>query len=261
MSVSTFGSASATASKQLRSFGAVALANNTRFGLKTNPAIQSEIARVSPNPSASKLLSERQRSFKGQSENIIGDGSNANDYLAQAIQKRDEMVRVQQQEQALAGAVQASQTQQQQFGGGGQSGGGVQLSTGGYNGPMGPNVKTSNVRQGIISTAKKYLGTPYVWGGKTPKGFDCSGLTSYVYRQYGIKLPAWSNHQTKTGVRSNISNARPGDLVGWNRGGHVGIYIGNGMLLHSPRPGRSVEIRPLRANEGAYAVRLSLPGD
>lgn len=260
MSVSTFASAPATASKNFRNFGAVALANNTRFGLKTNPAIQSEIAKVSPNPSASKLLSERQRGFQDKSEGIVGDGANANTYLAQAIQKRDEMVRVQQQEQALASAAQASQTQQQLYGGG-QSGG-VQANTGGgYSGPMGPNVKTTNVRQGIISTAKKYLGTPYVWGGKTPKGFDCSGLTSYVYRQYGIKLPAWSNHQTKVGVRSAISNARPGDLVGWNRGGHVGIYIGNGMLLHSPRPGRSVEIRPLRANEGAYAVRLSLPGD
>lgn len=241
----------------MRNFGAVALANNARFGLKTNPAIQSEIHRVSPNPSASKLLSERQRGFQGKSDEIVGDGANANTYIVQAIQKRDEMVRAQQQEQALASAVSASQNQQVSSGGGQ----GVGLSKGEYSGPTGGSVKATNVRQGIISTAKKYLGTPYVWGGKTPRGFDCSGLTSYVYRQYGIKLPAWSNHQTKVGVRSNIRNARPGDLVGWNRGGHVGIYIGNGQLLHSPRPGRSVEIRSLRSNEGAYAVRLSLPGD
>lgn len=125
--------------------------------------------------------------------------------------------------------------------------------------PIGGNV--SNIRQRIVNTAMGYLGVPYVWGGKTPSGFDCSGLTSYVYKQYGINLPAWSNNQTAFGTRTNIAYARPGDLVGWNKGGHVAIYIGNGKILHSPRPGQRVQIRSLFQNEAVYAVRLTLPGD
>lgn len=250
----------------MRNFGAVALANNTRFGLRTNPGIQSEMSKLNPaNASASKLLAERQGQFRSKTNDIVGDGSNANKYLAEAIQKRDQMAQAKLQEQALASAAQYSQ-QSMSAGGGAIRGAAVRANTGnqanfaGGGIPVGQGGMTS-VRSNIISTAKKYLGTPYVWGGKTPRGFDCSGLTKYVYQQYGINLPAWSNHQTQFGVRSHLKNARPGDLVGWNRGGHVGIYIGNGMLLHSPRPGRSVEIRRLSANEGAYAVRLQLPGD
>jgi len=124
--------------------------------------------------------------------------------------------------------------------------------------PTGGDV--SNIRNRIVQTAMGYLGTPYVWGGKTPNGFDCSGLTSYVYKQFGVNLPAWSNHQSAFGTRTNISYARPGDLVGWNKGGHVAIYIGNGKILHSPRPGQKVQIRSLFRNEAVYAVRLALPG-
>lgn len=124
--------------------------------------------------------------------------------------------------------------------------------------PIGGDV--SNIRNRIVKTAMGYLGVPYVWGGKTPKGFDCSGLTSYVYRQFGINLPAWSNDQTAFGTRTNIAYARPGDLVGWNKGGHVAIYIGGGKILSSPRPGQRVQIRSLRNNEAVYAVRLALPG-
>lgn len=134
----------------------------------------------------------------------------------------------------------------------GQTGSGVPRPVGG---------DVSNIRQRIVNTAMGYRGIPYVWGGKTPRGFDCSGLTSYVYRQFGINLPAWSNHQTQFGTRSHISNARPGDLVGWNKGGHVAIYIGGGKILHSPRPGQTVQVRSLFSGEGVYAVRLTLPGD
>lgn len=258
MSITTGLTAPATAGNKLRNFGAVALANNQRFGLKTNPGIQSELHRINPsNQNVSKLLQERQGNFQNKSDAIVGDGSNANQYLQQAIQKQQQVQLQQQQQAALAQSAQRSSFTMQANG--------ARLSpvqntpaNGGANFKVGP---TSNIRQSIVSTAKQYLGIPYVWGGKTPRGFDCSGLTSYVYRQFGISLPAWSNHQTQFGTRSHISNARPGDLVGWNRGGHVGIYIGNGMLLHSPRPGRAVEIRRLSANEGAYAVRLQLPGD
>ncbi|OKL47087.1 hypothetical protein BSR29_04990 [Boudabousia liubingyangii] len=97
---------------------------------------------------------------------------------------------------------------------------------------------------GVVGIAYRYLGTPYRWGGTSPSGFDCSGFTSYVYRQVGINLPHSSGAQPGHGRRVSASQARPGDLV-W-RPGHVGIYIGGGKMIHAPRPGKSVEIIPVR---------------
>lgn len=140
-----------------------------------------------------------------------------------------------------------------------------------------PNVNgASGTRQKIVQEAYKMLGTPYAWGGggignrgsrgtglgtQNVIGVDCSGLTSYVYGLIGMKLPRYSNNQTAQGVRTNIKNAQPGDLVGWGRGGHVAIYIGDGMIIESPKPGTQVRTRKLGAGESVYAVRLKLPGD
>lgn len=87
----------------------------------------------------------------------------------------------------------------------------------------------------IVSTGKKYLGTPYVYGGTTPSGFDCSGFTRYVYAKNGISLPRTSRAQRAAVKYTN--NPQPGDLVFFNVGGgaitHVAIYAGNGMLVHA----------------------------
>lgn len=97
------------------------------------------------------------------------------------------------------------------------------------------------------SIAHKYLGVRYVYGGSNPStGFDCSGLTSYVYRQIGINLPHQSGAQAAYGRRVSAAQAQPGDLV-WHPG-HVGIYIGNGQMIHAPRPGKRVEIVPVKYN-------------
>ncbi|HWI49431.1 MAG TPA: NlpC/P60 family protein [Rummeliibacillus sp.] len=87
----------------------------------------------------------------------------------------------------------------------------------------------------IVSTAKNYLGIPYVYGGTTPSGFDCSGFTRYVYAKHGISLPRTSRAQRAAVKYTN--NPQPGDLVFFNVGGgaitHVAIYAGNGMLVHA----------------------------
>lgn len=87
----------------------------------------------------------------------------------------------------------------------------------------------------IVDIARRYVGTPYVHGGTTPAGFDCSGFTSYVYAQAGISLPRTSGGQRGAGRQVSASEARPGDLV-WGPG-HVGIYTGNGQHIAARSPG------------------------
>lgn len=103
-----------------------------------------------------------------------------------------------------------------------------------------------------IAIAKRYIGVPYVYGGSTPSGFDCSGFTSYVYAQLGISLPHQAAVQQST-VRS-VSNPQPGDLVFFGTPAyHVGIYLGNGMMIDENHPGSNVGIRPLYSGVSGYA--------
>jgi len=95
----------------------------------------------------------------------------------------------------------------------------------------------------VMRTGNSLKGVPYRAGGSTPRGFDCSGFTSYVYRKSGVSLPHSATGQMHKAKRISRSQARPGDLV-FFRGGrgayHVGIYAGNNRTLHSPRPGGRV---------------------
>ena len=89
----------------------------------------------------------------------------------------------------------------------------------------------------IVATAKKYIGVPYLWGGVTPGGFDCSGFVQYVYRLHGIQLPRTSSQQYQTGKSVSKANLQPGDLVffatSFGSVNHLGIYIGNNQFIHS----------------------------
>ncbi|EJE7233789.1 SH3 domain-containing protein [Clostridium botulinum] len=94
----------------------------------------------------------------------------------------------------------------------------------------------------VISYARQYLGTPYVWGGTSPNGFDCSGFVQYVYRNAaGISLPRDTYGQIGAGSRVSQDQLQPGDLV-FPDAGHVGIYIGGGQMIHSPKSGDVVKI-------------------
>ena len=95
----------------------------------------------------------------------------------------------------------------------------------------------------ILEIASQYVGTPYVWGGTTPNGFDCSGFTSYVYRQIGINLPRSSSQQGNVGTVVSRANAQPGDLI-WSPG-HIAIYAGNNQMIDAPRPGKTVQYRTI----------------
>ena len=97
----------------------------------------------------------------------------------------------------------------------------------------------------VLDFAKNFIGVPYVYGGSTPRGFDCSGFVKYVLAEFGIDAPRVSYEQMSMGKAVSISDIKPGDLLFFRRGGHVGFYVGDGMYIHAPQSGRTVSIDPL----------------
>jgi cell wall-associated NlpC family hydrolase len=113
---------------------------------------------------------------------------------------------------------------------------------------------------GAVSVAMRYIGTPYVWGGSSPSGFDCSGLTSYSYAQVGISIPRTSYGQWGAGPHVARDDLQPGDLVFFNGLGHVGMYVGGGNFIHAPHTGDVVRIESLSgwyASSYVGAVRVA----
>jgi peptidoglycan DL-endopeptidase CwlO len=103
---------------------------------------------------------------------------------------------------------------------------------------------------GVVGIAMQYLGTPYVYGGSSPSGFDCSGFIMYVYAQVGVSLPHNAAAQYGHGTPVDRSQLQPGDLVFFNGLGHAGIYVGGGSFIHSPHTGDVVKISSM---SGWYA--------
>lgn len=124
--------------------------------------------------------------------------------------------------------------------------------------PVGNGGSAASIAQSVIEFAKKYLGTPYVWGGTGPKGFDCSGFTRYVAKQFGVYVGRTADNQLDYGYAVSRENLAPGDLVFFERtygsgarATHVGIYIGGGSFIHAANGG--VKITEL--SEDYYANR------
>ncbi|MFB9323608.1 transglycosylase SLT domain-containing protein [Cryptosporangium minutisporangium] len=111
----------------------------------------------------------------------------------------------------------------------------------------------------VVSTARKYLGVPYVFGGTDPaKGLDCSALVQRVFSDLGVDLPRLVRHQRLEGTAvPSMKQAKPGDLLVFDGYEHIGIYVGNGKMLHAPEPGERVKIGPVY--ETPTSIRRILP--
>jgi cell wall-associated NlpC family hydrolase len=120
------------------------------------------------------------------------------------------------------------------------------------------NVPASDQAQKVIVYAEQFLGLPYVWGGATPAGFDCSGLMMYSFRNaLGINLPRTAAEQQLVGTRIPTDQVQPGDLVFMGFPAfHVGMYIGGGKWIESPETGDSVKIVPYNPVKFTSATRV-----
>jgi peptidoglycan hydrolase-like protein with peptidoglycan-binding domain len=113
-----------------------------------------------------------------------------------------------------------------------------------------PAPQAAGLGSRAVAIAERYLGVPYVWGGASPSGFDCSGLVMYVYAQLGVHLPHFAAAQYRDGRHVRMDHLRRGDLVFFDSLDHVGIYIGGGRFIHAPHTGDHVRVSDL---SGWYA--------
>ena len=113
----------------------------------------------------------------------------------------------------------------------------------------------------VVSYAKRFIGVPYVWGGTTPSGFDCSGFVQYIYannKSYKIQIPRTTYDQINVGKPIAKTNLQPGDLVFFGSASsvdHVGIYIGSNQFIEAPHTGANVRISTLSTMTDFYAAR------
>lgn len=125
-----------------------------------------------------------------------------------------------------------------------------------------PTAPAGNKAASVVAATKQYLGTPYVWGGESPKGFDCSGLLQYVWKQAGVNIPRTTYQQFQSGRVVPKGQLQPGDAVFFTGSdpqnglpGHVGMYIGNGKFIEAPHTGAKVQISNLAGYPGYAGAR------
>lgn len=122
-------------------------------------------------------------------------------------------------------------------------------------------MERGKLQKQIVETAKNYLGTPYIWGGESICGFDCSGLVKYVYFQCGIDIPRTSYEQYKIGISVEKEDSELGDLVFFCKLSHVGIYIGENQYINAPKTGDVVKVSNLDDRNDYVGARRIISED
>ena len=205
----------------------------------------SEVTVEAPGPSEEELAAQAAAEAQAQAEQAAAEAQAQAEQAAAEAQAQAEQAAAQAQAQAEQAAAQAAQAQAEQAEEAQEAP--VQAApavsteddTAEATAVSAPAAVPQGVGSGAVAIGSNYLGTPYVWGGGGPGGFDCSGFVSYVYAQMGISLPHQSGDILNSGTVISASEARPGDILWWP--GHVGIYAGDGQVLHStPGPGVSI---------------------
>jgi cell wall-associated NlpC family hydrolase len=160
----------------------------------------------------------------------------------EAVRKAAELARQQQEEerQAREEAAAAEQRERENGSGAGSTAGSPETG-GGTSEPPATDPTYATRAEKAVGFARAQIGKPYVWGATGPDSYDCSGLTQDAWQAAGVSLPRTTYDQVEAGTTVPLSQARPGDLVFfYDDITHVGIYIGNGMMIHAPKPGTYV---------------------
>jgi cell wall-associated NlpC family hydrolase len=190
---------------------------------------------------------EQTRQYKAKVEGLLAQRAavleNVKGELAQMIRAEEERQRqIAAQQAAIAQARQAAAAAAAQGGG---SGGGVAAPVAGGAAPAIAPIPSGDGNSAAVAIAMQQLGTPYVWGGGGPGGFDCSGLAAYAYAQVGKSVPHYTGAIWSQFPKVSNSDLQAGDMVFFNGGGHMGLYIGSGQYVHAPQTGDVVKVSNL----------------
>ncbi len=229
-----------------------------RAKLKSARVAQARIVaqRVSQKRSIEGQLAERKRMLAGIQTEIKQLQAEEARRQAQIVADARARLAAQQRAEAVA-PVQVAAVTAGDFSSALDAGGGSAdvLDTGGSSADLGIPAAAPSQYGGVVGIAMQYLGVPYVWGGASPSGFDCSGLVQYVFNQVGVSLPHHAASLFGYGTPVSESDLQPGDLVFFNGLGHMGIYIGGGQFIHAPQTGDVVKISNMSDHGGYVGAR------